>query len=70
MLADDGMRIDEAIKIAEIVATADSGCSQCVRDLVMQLEDAFPEFQWLFCKEGHSNAMGDDPALPRKVSVT
>jgi hypothetical protein len=40
------MTLDEAVKIAKIVGTADSGCDQCVSALVRQLSAAFPEFVW------------------------
>lgn len=40
------MTIDEAKKIAAIVATADGGCSECVKDLCLRLNEAFPEFVW------------------------
>jgi hypothetical protein len=40
------MTIEEAQRIAAIVATADNGCSNCVGALADQLKAAFPEFEW------------------------
>lgn len=45
------MTLDEAIKIAEIIEEADSGCPVCVRELVEKLQVAFPAFDW-DCDEG------------------
>lgn len=40
------MTIQEAIKVARIVASADGGCSTCCAYLVDSLNDLFPEFTW------------------------
>jgi hypothetical protein len=40
------MTLDEAQKIAAILAEADDGCSQCVGDLVSIANHKFPEFEW------------------------
>ncbi len=40
------MTVDEAQKIGSIVAEADDGCKACVGDLVILLNEAFPEFVW------------------------
>jgi len=40
------MTIDEAKKIAGIIATANGGCSCCVSRLCDILNDEFPEFNW------------------------
>lgn len=42
------MTLVEAQKVAAIVATADGGCSVCVRDLVEQLNETFKDFTWLY----------------------
>lgn len=40
------MTLGEAKGIAEIIGTADSGCSDCVGDLVARMNEKFPEFVW------------------------
>lgn len=40
------MTLDEAKTIAAICSTADNGCSVCVKDLCLQLNDAFPQYRW------------------------
>ncbi|MDP3938242.1 MAG: hypothetical protein Q8R92_08910 [Deltaproteobacteria bacterium] len=45
------MTLDEAQKVASIVATADHSCSVCVGNLVDQLNEAFPEFYWAAADE-------------------
>jgi hypothetical protein len=40
------MTLEEAQQIGKIVATADGGCDGCARDLVKQLNEAFPSFEW------------------------
>lgn len=40
------MTLEDAQKIAMIVATADGGCPCCVDNLVKQLRPAFPDFRW------------------------
>ena len=41
------MTLDEAKKVALIISTADSGCPGCVDDLTKQMQEAFPEYQWM-----------------------
>lgn len=58
------MTLDEMRTVARIIGTADGGCSTCVGDLVRQMREAFPQFefvigdeveepdpQWLDCPE-------------------
>jgi hypothetical protein len=45
------MTLEEANIVAQIAATADSGCSVCARDLLERLEKAFPEFEWKLTEE-------------------
>jgi hypothetical protein len=40
------MTLYEARRIAAIAATADNGCGECVKDIVLQLNEQFPEFKW------------------------
>lgn len=40
------MTLDEAAKVAGIVATADDHCVYCVQSLVELLNDNFPQFVW------------------------
>jgi len=39
------MTKDEAIKVIEIMLTADGGCSFCAYDLCTQFGEEFPEFK-------------------------
>lgn len=41
------MTLEEAKKIAAIADTADGGCEVCVRNLIEQLQETFPEFSWI-----------------------
>jgi len=43
--------IDDAKKIGRIIATADSGCSTCVRMLIAQANTAFPEYEFFLTDE-------------------
>jgi hypothetical protein len=45
-MGDFEMTYDEAVKIAEIVSHADSGCPTCVGDLIEMLNVSFPKFKW------------------------
>ena len=38
------MTLSEAQVVADIIATADSGCTTCVKSLATKMTDAFPEF--------------------------
>ena len=40
------MTLEEALKIAAVIRTADCGCDSCCRGLVGELNDAFPDFVW------------------------
>jgi hypothetical protein len=40
------MTTDEAHKLAVIISTVDYGCPFCIRDVVEQMNEAFPEFDW------------------------
>lgn len=42
------MTLYEAKIIGRIVSSADSGCPSCIRSLLDQLNEAFPEFTWNF----------------------
>lgn len=41
------MTKEEAQKVLEIMRTADGGCEYCVKELLDQFEEAFPEFKHL-----------------------
>lgn len=41
------MTEDEANLIARIIATADNGCSSCVKKLTEALNRAFPGLRWI-----------------------
>lgn len=47
------MTQDEANKIAEIIACADGGCSNCVTELVELARQQFPEIEWIIDKDGN-----------------
>lgn len=57
------MTLDEATAIARIIGTADGGCSNCVGDLVDQMQAAFPEFDWVM------RGYGEYSGLENKVGV-
>ena len=38
------MKLEEARVVGKIVGTADGGCADCVENLLVALERAFPEF--------------------------
>lgn len=40
------MTLDEAKLIANIIGTADHGCSVCVGNLVERMNRDFPQFKW------------------------
>lgn len=40
------MNLIEAQMIHQIVLTADNQCLSCARELILQLQEAFQEFQW------------------------
>lgn len=42
------MTLEEAKKVAGIIAEADGGCAVCVGRLVGLARRAFPEFRWSF----------------------
>jgi hypothetical protein len=42
------LTLEEARKVAAIVAYADGGCSHCVAALVKELDETFPEFSWTY----------------------
>ena len=46
------MTIQEAEKIARIIVTADGGCRVCVQELASEMQEMFPEFEWIFDKRG------------------
>lgn len=54
------MTLEEAKKVANIVGQADGGCSICVGSLVKDLNEFFPEFEWI---------MGDWINYGREVKV-
>lgn len=42
----------EAVKWATIIASADNGCSSCVKDLCLQARNAFPEWEFWYQDPG------------------
>lgn len=42
------MTLEEAKKISNIIAFADSGCPVCVADMVESFNERFPDFIWTF----------------------
>lgn len=40
------MTMEEARRVASVLALADGGCSHCVSDLVARMQTLFPEFDW------------------------
>ena len=40
------MTLEEARKVAKIIAKADGGCSSCVGSLADGMAKMFPEFKW------------------------
>ena len=40
------MTADEAKTIAAIISEVDGSCSVCVKDAGMQMQKAFPDFDW------------------------
>jgi hypothetical protein len=47
------MTLEEAEKIAKIASTADGGCGQCCTSLADQLNEAFPEYEWVWDDENY-----------------
>lgn len=45
------MQLEEAQKIALLIGFADSGCSNCVDDLVDHANRIFPEFTWTMSRD-------------------
>jgi hypothetical protein len=41
------MTLDEAQKVASIIATADGGCSNWVCALIRECSQVFPKFDWV-----------------------
>lgn len=54
-------------KFAAIIVTADHGCSTCVRSLVKQCEDAFPDQDWQQLVREAAPDMGKDLFDPPPV---
>lgn len=45
-MGDAEVTLDEANKIAAVIGTADSACSNCVGSLVEKMNVNFPQFVW------------------------
>lgn len=58
------MTLEDAQKVADIVAQADGGCSTCVGALIYDLNNAFPEFAWDFGDNPAYQAWIDDDDAP------
>lgn len=39
------MTIEDMIKVAKIISTADGGCHHCIDDLIRRIEKEFPQFK-------------------------
>ena len=62
------MTLDEAQKLADIISTADGGCSDCVGDLIKRLNDSFPTFVFEVTEDDRFVAWPDDmQSLPGEV---
>lgn len=46
------MTLDEAKKVADVIATADEGCAICVDNLCERMTAAFPQFQFARSDDG------------------
>lgn len=46
------MTLEEAQKVAAILAKADGGCSNCYNDLMESAQEAFPAFEWTSTSRG------------------
>ena len=40
------MTLEEAQKVASVLAQADGGCSHCAMNLAREMENHFPSFDW------------------------
>ena len=73
------MTLEEARKVADIISTADNGCSHCVSNLQERLKIAFPEFTWTlnfrsderveFLLEHERNIEDDYDPRPRRTLI-
>lgn len=45
------MTLEEATKIAAVIGTADSACSNCVGSLVERMNAQFPTFVWVMTSQ-------------------
>lgn len=65
------MTLEEATKIALICSTADGGCNNCVGDLMVRLNETFPEFEWGYNWKAERVAIppGQDYALYAPITV-
>jgi hypothetical protein len=51
------MTLEEAEKLCRIAETADGGCHVCVRVIVEELNEAFPQFQWAMPHKDQTQVM-------------
>ena len=56
------LTLEEAAKVAKIVAHADGGCPVCVGNLVNLLNEWFPEFVWTYDSKATEPEPDDDDA--------
>lgn len=54
------MTLDDANKVANIVGTADNGCSVCIAKLVQQLNIDFAYFTWTIGARVPGHFIGDE----------
>ncbi|MBB5985992.1 hypothetical protein [Sphingobium lignivorans] len=57
------MTLEEAQKAADIIGTADGGCTTCINRLIKRFEAAFPEFELVRTSEeiNEQPEWSDDP---------
>lgn len=63
------MTLEEAQAVADIVATADNGCSSCVGSLCRMLAQDFPQFTWTFHPDLLDRFLDDDEDSPKAIVV-